>query len=71
MPDLNAIRRHTHAAAANVDTTAIRSIAKIRAAGRRPAWSNATTEAIQRHAEAIGRGEPSISPVNARIRRTG
>ena len=70
MPDLTAIRRHTHASVADVDTSAIRSIAKLQVA-RRETWSNATTEAIQRHADAIGRGEPSISPVKARIRRTG
>ena len=69
MADLNAIRRHTRASTVDVDTTAIRSIAKARA-GLRPAFSNATTEAIQRHAEAIGRGEPSVSP-GARIRGKG
>jgi hypothetical protein len=70
MADLDAIRQRLSKTSLTVDIAAIRSSAKLRAA-RRSVRSEATSTAIQRHAEAIGRGEPSVSPVKARVHRTG
>jgi histone H3/H4 len=62
MADLNAIQRHYRHSSPSLEIATVRSIAKTRSA-QRPAVSGATTEAIQRHAEAVGRGEPSVSPI--------
>jgi histone H3/H4 len=67
MANLKAIQRQYRDSDARLDIAAARSIAKARSAHR--VASNATTEAIQRHAEAIGRGEASVSPI-ARARRS-
>jgi len=65
---MDAIRRRYKASAKVLDISAIRSSDKHRKA-RVASRSTLTMDAIRTHADALGRGEPTVSPAKQRAHR--
>ena len=70
MAVLNAIRRRQTIHDTQVDIEAVRHSVQLRLAGR-PVRSDRLARSVQAHAEAIGRGEPSVSPFKVRVLKNG
>jgi hypothetical protein len=70
MADLNAARRHRAMHRGAIDIEALRRAARRRLAGR-PTPPDALARRMQLHAEAVGRGDHSVSPAAARKRTLG
>jgi len=70
MADLNAIRRRQTVQHTQVDIEAVRHSVQLRLADR-PVRSDRLARNVQAHAEAIGRGEPSVSPFKVRVLKNG
>jgi len=70
MAVLNAIRRRQTIHDTQVDIEAVRHSVQLRLADR-PVRSDRLARNVQAHAEAIGRGEPSVSPFKVRVLKNG
>jgi hypothetical protein len=70
MADISAARRYWAAHHTHVDILAMRNGVQLRMAGRTISLGKAG-HVIQAHADAIGRGEPTVSPASKRFRPTG